>query len=115
MVQAENIDSRCSSFQLDDRSRRDHHSLTHRSKFPLSGAGTPPPRLVRATAAQRKTEMDQIVLYKGFRIRAYEDWSGLWLAEAKNRLGVGRVLAITRTPMLSTLPRPPVPNARSRY
>ena len=37
MVQAENIDSRCSSFQLDDRSRRDHHSLAHRSKFPLSG------------------------------------------------------------------------------
>ena len=27
--------------------------------------------------------MDQIVLYKGFRIRAYEEWSGLWLAEAK--------------------------------
>ena len=27
--------------------------------------------------------MDQIALYKGFRIRAYEDWSGQWLAEAK--------------------------------
>jgi hypothetical protein len=27
--------------------------------------------------------MDQIELYKGFRIRAYEDWSGQWLAEAK--------------------------------
>jgi hypothetical protein len=27
--------------------------------------------------------MERIVLYKGFRIRAYEDWSGLWLAEAK--------------------------------
>jgi hypothetical protein len=27
--------------------------------------------------------MEQIVLYKGFRIRAYEDWSGLWLAETK--------------------------------
>jgi hypothetical protein len=27
--------------------------------------------------------MEQIVLYKGFRIRAYEDWSGLWLAECK--------------------------------
>jgi hypothetical protein len=27
--------------------------------------------------------MDQIVLYKGFRIGAYEDWSGQWLAEAK--------------------------------
>jgi hypothetical protein len=46
MVQAENIHSRCSSFQLDDRSWRDHHSLAHRSKFPLSGARTPPPRLV---------------------------------------------------------------------
>jgi hypothetical protein len=40
MVQAEKIDSRCSSFQLDDRSRRDHDSFAHRSKFPLSGAGT---------------------------------------------------------------------------
>jgi hypothetical protein len=27
--------------------------------------------------------MEQIALYKDFRIRAYEDWSGLWLAEAK--------------------------------
>jgi len=36
MVQAENIDSRCSSFQLDDCSRRDHHSLAHLSKYPLS-------------------------------------------------------------------------------
>ena len=27
--------------------------------------------------------MDQIELYKDFRIRAYEDWSGQWLAEAK--------------------------------
>lgn len=37
--------------------------------------------------------MDQMVLYKGFRIRAYEEWSGLWLAEAKKPLvrrpGVG--------------------------
>jgi hypothetical protein len=31
----------------------------------------------------RETEMDQIALYKDFRIRAYEDWSGQWLAEAK--------------------------------
>jgi len=30
--------------------------------------------------------MEQFVLYKGFRIRAYEDWSGLWLAEAKKQL-----------------------------
>lgn len=27
--------------------------------------------------------MDQISLYRDFRIRAYEEWSGLWLAEAK--------------------------------
>jgi hypothetical protein len=27
--------------------------------------------------------MDQIALYKGFRIRAYEEWSRLWLTEAK--------------------------------
>ncbi len=37
--------------------------------------------------------MDRMVLYKGFRIRAYEEWSGLWLAEAKKPLprrpGVG--------------------------
>ena len=31
--------------------------------------------------------MDRMVLYKGFRIRAYEEWSGLWLAEAKKPLG----------------------------
>ena len=30
--------------------------------------------------------MERIVLYKGFRIRAYEDWSGLWLAECKQPL-----------------------------
>jgi hypothetical protein len=46
MVQAEIIDSRRSSFQLDDGSRCDHHSLAHLSKFTLSGAGTPPPRLI---------------------------------------------------------------------
>jgi len=27
--------------------------------------------------------MEQMVLYKGFRIRAYQDWSGQWLAETK--------------------------------
>jgi hypothetical protein len=27
--------------------------------------------------------MEQIALYRDFRIRAYEDWSGQWLAEAK--------------------------------
>lgn len=30
--------------------------------------------------------MDQMVLYKGLRIRAYQEWSGLWLAEAKKPL-----------------------------
>ena len=30
--------------------------------------------------------MDRMVLYKGFRIRAYQEWSGLWLAETKNPL-----------------------------
>ena len=29
------------------------------------------------------TKMERIELYKDFRIRAYEDWSGQWLAEAK--------------------------------
>ena len=27
--------------------------------------------------------MEQIALYKDFRIRAYQDWSGQWLAEAR--------------------------------
>jgi len=27
--------------------------------------------------------MEQIALYKDFRIRVYQDWSGQWLAEAK--------------------------------
>ena len=31
--------------------------------------------------------MDRMELYKGFRIRAYQDWSGLWLAETKKPLG----------------------------
>jgi hypothetical protein len=30
-----------------------------------------------------ETDMEQIALYKEFRIRAYQDWSGQWLAEAK--------------------------------
>jgi hypothetical protein len=28
-------------------------------------------------------EMDKTELYKGFRIRAYEEWNGGWLAEAR--------------------------------
>jgi hypothetical protein len=43
MVQAENIDSRISNFQLDNRPGRDHHSLAHLSKFTLSGAGARAP------------------------------------------------------------------------
>jgi len=27
--------------------------------------------------------MEKLELYKGFRIRAYDDWSGQWLAEAR--------------------------------
>jgi hypothetical protein len=27
--------------------------------------------------------MERLELYKGFRLRAYEDWSGQWLAEAR--------------------------------
>ena len=30
--------------------------------------------------------MEQFILYKGYRIRAHEDWSGLWLAETKKAL-----------------------------
>jgi hypothetical protein len=30
--------------------------------------------------------MDQMILYKGFRIRAYQEWSGLWLAECNKPL-----------------------------
>jgi len=30
--------------------------------------------------------MERIELYKDFRIRAYEDWSGQWLAEAQKPL-----------------------------
>jgi hypothetical protein len=59
-------------------------------------------------AAQRETEMDQIVLYKGFRIRAMRNGRGYGWPKPRSRLGGGRVLAITTTPMLSTLPRPPV-------
>jgi hypothetical protein len=52
--------------------------------------------------------MDRMELYKGFRIRAYQDWSGHGWPRPRSRLGGGRVLAITTTPMLSTLPHPPI-------
>ena len=55
MVQPENIDSGCSGFQLDDRSRRDHHSLAHLSKFPLGEARTHPPRLIARETAGSQT------------------------------------------------------------
>jgi hypothetical protein len=31
----------------------------------------------------RETEMDQMEIYKGFRIRAYQEWRGQWFAEAR--------------------------------
>jgi hypothetical protein len=43
--------------------------------------------LVETIGNERAKKMEQITLYKGFRIRAYEDWSGLWLAETKKPLG----------------------------
>jgi hypothetical protein len=49
-----------------------------------------------------ETEMEQMALYKGFRIRAYQEWSGLWLAGVKKPIRRRLVLAITTTPMLST-------------
>ena len=51
--------------------------------------------------------MEQMVLYKGFRIRAYQDWSGHGWLRPSGRFRYGRAL-ITPTPMLSTLPRPPL-------
>jgi hypothetical protein len=42
-----------------------------------------PAGLVKNARQLTGTEMEQIALYKDFRIRAYEDWSGQWLAEAK--------------------------------
>jgi hypothetical protein len=44
--------------------------------------------------------MDQIALYKGFQIRAYKEWSGQWLAEARKP-------GITAA-MLTILPRSPI-------
>ena len=48
-----------------------------------------PPRIIfreQLGGCLTGTEMEKIALYKGFRIRAYEDWSGLWLAETKKPL-----------------------------
>ncbi len=30
-----------------------------------------------------ETEMERLEPYKGFQIRAYQEWSGQWLAEAR--------------------------------
>jgi hypothetical protein len=54
-----------------------------------------------------QTRRRQMELYKGFRIRAYQGRGYGW-PSPRSRFGGGRVLAITTTPMLSTLPRPPV-------
>jgi len=40
-------------------------------------------KIGKNTGQLTRTEMEQIALYKDFRIRAYQDWSGQWLAEAK--------------------------------
>jgi len=39
--------------------------------------------------------MERIELYKDFRIRAYEDWSGQWLAEAKKPFDANAVYIAT--------------------
>ena len=39
--------------------------------------------LIKTARQLTRTEMEQIALYKDFRIRAYQDWSGQWLAETK--------------------------------
>ena len=41
------------------------------------------PGLVKTPGNLTRTDMEQIALYKDFRLRAYQDWSGQWLAEAK--------------------------------
>jgi hypothetical protein len=43
--------------------------------------------MVKTPGSRRETEMERMELYNGFRIRAYQDWSGLWLAETKKPLG----------------------------
>ena len=50
----------------------------HDNRFAIRSASA----LVNSLVAT-ETEMERIELYKDFRIRAYQDWSGQWLAEAK--------------------------------
>jgi len=47
--------------------------------------------------ATRK-EMEQFALYKDFRIRAYQDWSGQWLAEAKRPFDISPEYIATPLP-----------------
>ena len=42
--------------------------------------------------------MEQIALYKDFRIRAYQDWTGQWLAEAKKPFDVSPEYIATPLP-----------------
>jgi hypothetical protein len=42
--------------------------------------------------------MEQIALYKDFRIRAYQDWTGQWLAEAKKPFDVNPEYIATPVP-----------------
>ena len=48
--------------------------------------------------------MERIVLYKDFRIRAYEDWSGQWLAEAKKSFESNPEYIATRSAILPPKP-----------
>jgi hypothetical protein len=42
--------------------------------------------------------MEQFALYKDFRIRAYQDWSGQWLAEAKRPFDISPEYIATPSP-----------------
>ncbi len=48
-----------------------------------------------------RNEMEQIALYKDFRIRAYQDWSGQWLAEAKRPFDINPEYIATPLPQPS--------------
>jgi hypothetical protein len=45
--------------------------------------------------------MEKIALYKEFRIRAYQDWSGDWLAEAKKPFDANPEYIATPLPQLT--------------
>jgi len=42
--------------------------------------------------------MEQFALYKDFRIRVYQDWSGQWLAEAKRPFDISPEYIATPSP-----------------